>query len=1006
MADPFDIADPYAGLLDDPYGSDPYEAEQRRRRRRLRFSAPPQRAPQLPPEREDSLMRELLDAGIGGVELAGNVLDTPGSFVRGLLAGDPGRAFGGILDPSQRVSGRDLLEQYGALGKNKPGLDWGDVGGFAAEVLADPLTYTGVGLLTKGGQAASKTGKLSRGLVNQIKAGERSLVSFGLPFTQGAEFTGDAAAKTAQAIGRTARRPVDASDTLLGFAGADKPISRGLDYGGRVARAVFDPAVAGHVDPRTQELASEIASKRYGTESRYTAAARGGSKVIDVAANDFATVMPQLPPQFQGVGHRSLFERTARLAAEADPDPAIGASRAVDDLFGPGHDQLKPLFQRTVEQLRPELDNPINRLQQLGGKADKLAAYFPRTGVEFGRATAGARRRGAYRHVPADILERMAADPKTRGRGANPAAHIEATYGQWLDPNYGAKYQNGQLVAQGGGIAGHAKALAKKLNEHAVGEPMFEPGVVKDYAGRVKGLNVKVSQLEAAQDFLQRYATDAAQAAARYPNAKLVTLPMAYKRSKVFASDRALKYFATQRGLQQGQVRKLVVPKDVADAVREALRPLDRQSSWGQAVGGFIDSVNSFTKRWQTLPFPKHHALNLSGGQYLNVATGLMRSTSDLKGYAKTVGEVAAGQIDPRYAEEMRLMRVLGGDVTEGLSPESALQMGQAGFGHTASHDVPIGNQPVTSKLQYLNPAKAGEVVAKKVETLNRAPLYVWLRNKGYTPEAAAREVALRQFDYSNLTPADRILLRRVFPFWSWMKHSSAITAKTLAQHPGGVMAQSIRAGETGRKESGFLPDWLGETAAIPWPGDPDRFITRIGLPQDDALSKIAFGATPLQSGQRMVEKMISQTNPLISTAYSVASEREPFFGRELRELYPYPTDDLLTNVALSKLPTGRPVSTYRTLTDERKSPAIKALNFLAPANVTDLSGGIEKQRQFAVTNALEDLLDESGPEGVRRFESYYVPRDNRDELDPEVADLMTLLRSLNDRARRAAKEK
>jgi hypothetical protein len=89
----------------------------------------------------------------------GNVLDTPGSVVRGMLAGDPSRAMGGVFDPEQRVGGREMLETWGALDPNEEGLDWGDAAGFGADVLLDPLSLLGAGagakLATKGAKRAA-----------------------------------------------------------------------------------------------------------------------------------------------------------------------------------------------------------------------------------------------------------------------------------------------------------------------------------------------------------------------------------------------------------------------------------------------------------------------------------------------------------------------------------------------------------------------------------------------------------------------------------------------------------------------------------------------------------------------------------------------------------------------------------------------------------------------------------------------------------------------------------
>jgi hypothetical protein len=71
----------------------------------------------------------------------GYALDTPGAYTRGLLAGKPGK----------RASGRDVLR----LGPNKPGLDAGDIGGFAAEMALDPLNWIGGWAIKKGVQGLS-----------------------------------------------------------------------------------------------------------------------------------------------------------------------------------------------------------------------------------------------------------------------------------------------------------------------------------------------------------------------------------------------------------------------------------------------------------------------------------------------------------------------------------------------------------------------------------------------------------------------------------------------------------------------------------------------------------------------------------------------------------------------------------------------------------------------------------------------------------------------------------
>lgn len=142
------------------------------------------KAPDLTPEEEESLTRKLARQGMGALGWVGETLDKPGSAVRGMLSGVTGGDFGGgllnlipfsdtlgITDPEKRVGGRKLLEQWGALDSNTPGLDWGDVAGFALEIGTDPLTYVApFGALSKGAQALKKTGDLDRYLTSAAKA--------------------------------------------------------------------------------------------------------------------------------------------------------------------------------------------------------------------------------------------------------------------------------------------------------------------------------------------------------------------------------------------------------------------------------------------------------------------------------------------------------------------------------------------------------------------------------------------------------------------------------------------------------------------------------------------------------------------------------------------------------------------------------------------------------------------------------------------------------------------
>lgn len=83
------------------------------------------------------------------LEGIGYVLDTPGALTRGLLSGKPG----------ERATGRQMLESWGAVGPDKPGLDAGDAAGFLADLVVDPLNLVGGGLVKS---AATKAAAVKR----------------------------------------------------------------------------------------------------------------------------------------------------------------------------------------------------------------------------------------------------------------------------------------------------------------------------------------------------------------------------------------------------------------------------------------------------------------------------------------------------------------------------------------------------------------------------------------------------------------------------------------------------------------------------------------------------------------------------------------------------------------------------------------------------------------------------------------------------------------------------
>ena len=129
--------------------------------------------PALPPELEASVLDDVQDSAGGTIDQLAYVLDTPGAIARALLAGQPDRAF---ADADERVSGRDLLRQYGIIPEGQED-DWVNFGvGLAAEMALDPLAWVSgpAKALTAAGKAAKKLNLLddaARAVSKQAIAG-------------------------------------------------------------------------------------------------------------------------------------------------------------------------------------------------------------------------------------------------------------------------------------------------------------------------------------------------------------------------------------------------------------------------------------------------------------------------------------------------------------------------------------------------------------------------------------------------------------------------------------------------------------------------------------------------------------------------------------------------------------------------------------------------------------------------------------------------------------------
>lgn len=125
-----------------------------------------QPSPPRPEPGSPGFLQSALGVGLAVLEPVAWTLDLLGRPVRTFLGtGDLERAYEAIGDPSKALYGRDLLDSIGigTIGYADGKFDWGDIPDFlletGVEMATDPLTWTGIGAVTRVGAKTAKVGK-------------------------------------------------------------------------------------------------------------------------------------------------------------------------------------------------------------------------------------------------------------------------------------------------------------------------------------------------------------------------------------------------------------------------------------------------------------------------------------------------------------------------------------------------------------------------------------------------------------------------------------------------------------------------------------------------------------------------------------------------------------------------------------------------------------------------------------------------------------------------------
>jgi hypothetical protein len=256
------------------------------------------------------------------------------------------------------------------------------------------------------------------------------------------------------------------------------------------------------------------------------------------------------------------------------------------------------------------------------------------------------------------------------------------------------------------------------------------------------------------------------------------------------------------------------------------------------------------------------------------------------------------GMTDKAYrrdAEEKLLAALKADEAVPGgakLDPMTIAQLKAEARGTAATGWDRVGSLASKAlKVAGDNPlTRLNRTVGRTLEDVDHMALFLHALDeggKGADPLAAAQLVKRYLFDATNLTDVEKRLMRRVIPFYSWLRFNIPLQLHALFNDPGRYamvpkVINEIQA-QSPDWEDLPTPDYFDEINAVrlPFMRDGKPLYLNTGLPYLD-LNKV-----PLPGhAKEAMRDLMSAAGPAVKGVYGLFSNQDPYFNRPI-ENYP-----------------------------------------------------------------------------------------------------------------------
>lgn len=253
----------------------------------------------------------------------------------------------------------------------------------------------------------------------------------------------------------------------------------------------------------------------------------------------------------------------------------------------------------------------------------------------------------------------------------------------------------------------------------------------------------------------------------------------------------------------------------VADQLSRSYKALTNSEEINKFLKVY-DGAQNWWKMWSLGARPAYHAKNTIGNLWNNYLGGV---TSP-----KPYGDAAAFQIKVAKGNlEGKIAGYPTKDLYDAMMTRGIFGEGQYGGDITRRLEEQIqgaSKNPFT--LSTKNPIlQGGFKMGQTIEDNARVALFIDQLNKGSSFDQAAKHVRKYLFDYGDVTPFEKDVLKRVMPFYTWSRKNIPLQLEALATQPDKINKLNLamnniqQANQVQQPDLSQVPEYVREQAPL-----------------------------------------------------------------------------------------------------------------------------------------------------------------------------------------------